>query len=88
MKPKRRGKVNPKRKTAATNDAKILFESEMIKNDQARLMAARSAAIEIAMKDKEKSEVMKRIAKTKIRESKPRKKKKRTNDFNVFKRLK
>ena len=80
--------MNPKKKAIAISDAKTLFDSEMIKSDSVRLMAAKSAAIELAQKDKQKSEVMKRIAKTKIPEKKPRKKKPEAKSFNVFKRLK
>jgi len=80
--------VNPKKKAIAIQDAKILFDSEMIKGDAERLMAARSAAMDIARKDKQKSEVMKKIAKTKIPEKRPRKKKPEVKSFNVFKRLK
>ena len=89
MKQKRRTKlVNPKKKAIAISDAKTLFDSEMIKADAERLMAARSAAIEIARKDKQKSEVMKKIAKTKIPQPKKPKKKPEVKSFNVFKRIK
>ena len=89
MKQKKRTKpVNPKKKAIAINDAKILFDSEMIKGDAERLMAARSATMDIARKDKQKSEVMKKIAKTKIPQPKKPKKKPEVKSFNVFKRLK
>jgi len=77
----------PEKKLAGMRDAKILFESELIKGDSARLMAARAAAIQIAMNDKKKAEVMKAIARTAPKQKTRRVAKKQKPNYNVFKKI-
>ena len=77
------------KKWQARNDADYLAEAEVIKNDPARLIAAKRAAIEIARERKENADAMKAVAKTKgkTEKKKTKPKKRQTNKHNVFKRL-
>ena len=78
------------KKWRARNDADYLAESEVIKNDPVRLLAAKRAAIEIARERKENADAMKAVARTKgktTEKKKPKPKKKESNKHNVFKRL-
>ena len=78
------------KKWRARNDADYLAESEVIKNDPVRLLAAKRAAIEIARERKENADAMKAVARTKpsvLVRKKAKPKKKESNKHNVFKRL-
>ena len=79
----------------AEEDARTIAESEIIKNDRRRLIAAKRAALDLAKQEKEKADAMKAVAKTKpgaaVVRRKPRpkgeNKKKEVNSYNVFKKI-
>lgn len=74
------------------DDARILADSEVIKGDGPRLIAAKKAALVLAKEDKDRADAMRAVSKTKLLSDKTNKKKRvkkkaPKDTHNVFARL-